>query len=175
VGVNLGTSYLLNCRGCESAVGLSLNLLNAGYVFKSNFGVNLKWMGAGHAVSTDRQVGYGAILIGPMYSVPVGDRTYLDLKLASGLFWIVEKGAPFTSVTSPDDPLLADKGGRQSWMRLSLTNFAAGVALRHHFAKRWAFLFLTEYNSGKSSDVSFFISGKHLQAISVNMGVAFRI
>lgn len=173
IGVNLGTSFLLNCNDSKGSVGANLNLINAAYSFKNNFGITLKWMGAAHVISKGNEVGYGAILIGPMYSVPINDRTYLDLKLASGLFWVTEQVKDFLVPIDPNDPIFVDS--KQSFRTLSLTNFAAGLALRHNFAKRWTLLILTEYNSGRNPDYSFYITGKHLQALSLNAGIAFRI
>jgi len=172
IGVNLGTSYLLNSNESEGIVGANLNLINVGYSFQNKVGITLKWMGAAHIISEDNEVGYGAILIGPMYSIPISDRTYLDLKFASGLFWIIEEIK--LSSTDPNDPILSSNF-KQSTRTLSLSNFAAGLTLRQNFAKRWALLFLTEYNSGKSSDFNINITGKHLQALSFNVGIAFRI
>ena len=172
IGVNLGTSYLLNINESEGRWGANVNLINAGYSFNNNIGITLKWMGAAHVISSDKEIGYGAILIGPMYSIAVNDHTYLDLKFASGLFWIVEQGKFFSS--DPNDPLISGSF-KQSSMRLSLSNFATGLALRHNFAKRWTLLFLTEYNSGRNSDFSLYISDKYLKALSANVGIAFRL
>lgn len=171
VGISLGTSLLLNSNDPEGRVGVNLNLINAGYSFKNNFGVALKWMGAGHSFERDSKIGYGAILIGPMYSIPVTERTCLDLKIASGLFWITEEIKYFT--TDPNDPTIVD--AKQSVASLSFGNFAAGMALRHHFAKHWSLLILADYNSGKHAGSSYYINGKYLQALNVNAGIAVRI
>lgn len=171
IGVNLGTSLLLNSNDSKGITGLNLNLINAGYSFKNNFGITLKWMGASHSFEQDNQIGYGAILIGPMYSVPLSERTYLDLKLASGLFWITEEA--IYSTDGQSDPIIVES--KQSEASISLSNFAAGLTVRHNFTKHWSFLVLAEYNSGKHAGSSFYITGKHLQALSLNAGIAVRI
>lgn len=171
IGINLGTSLLLNVNDAKGTVGANINIINAGYSFKNKLGVHLKWMGAAHSISKNNEIGYGAILLGPMYSVPLGDKTYLDVKLATGLFWILEKGSYSTS--NQNDPTITKFN--ESEASVSLSNFAAGATFRHLFAKRWSILLITEYNSGKQSGTSYYIDGKQLQAISINAGIAFNI
>lgn len=175
VGVNLGTSILLNGKDSKGATGVNINLLNAGYSFNNNVGIHLKWMGAAHTISENNQVGYGGILIGPMYSLPLGERSFLDLKIATGLFWLKEQAAYYVIPANPQDPFAVIIDSNQSEASISLSNFAAGLALRHNFAKHWSFLLLTEYNSGKHSGASYYIDGKQLQAISINAGIALSI
>jgi hypothetical protein len=171
VGVNIGRSYVFNVNRSERTFGANINLVNAGYSFKNNLGITLKWMGAAHIPADNNKFGYGAIFIGPMYSVLVAENTFLDLKFATGLFWMNEK---FKSVfISPDFGTITSTG-EQSWSSWSLTNFAAGLTLRYHFAKSWSALALAEYNSGKTNGDSYFIRDKHLNALTLNAGVAVR-
>lgn len=172
IGVNLGTSLLLNGNDSRGTVGANVNLINAGYSFKNKVGLHLKWMGAAHIISENNQVTYGGILLGPMYSLPIGTRTYLDLKLGTGLFWISEE-AVYGTITNQGDPIIVD--AKHAERSLSLSNLSAGLTLRHNFAKHWSLLLLSEYNSGKHSGIIFYVNGKRLQAMSINAGIAVRL
>lgn len=170
VGINIGTSYLLNKNPSGIDVGANLNLINAGYSFSNNMGITLKWMGGAHIFSSDMEIGYGAILIGPMYSFLILDRTFLDLKFASGMFWTEEK--TMYRPTDPNDPLLSVNFVQRT-KTIRIANFAAGLALRHNIGNHWTLLLLAEYNAGKHSSFGL-IEGDHLKVLNFNAGVGFR-
>lgn len=162
IGLNIGTSYILNKQPKDVGVGANLNLINFGYEIKNGFGVTLKWMGSAHSYKTldsENEIGYGAILVGPMYSVAVSENIKLDFKIQPGLFWVSEKteGAGF-------------KG---SFQKISISGLSAGVTFRHNFTKRWCWMLLVDYNSGLTPGG--LNTEKRLNTISTNVGVGFRI
>lgn len=165
IGVNIGTSYLLNGTSDAGKIGANLNVLNFGYSFKRGFGIAFKWMGAAHIISDDNQIGYGAILVGPMYTFQLADNFLLDLKLQPGLFWVREE---FKFISN--DPGVVNVGKSQT---LSVTGFSTGLSFRHNFAKRWSWMLITEFNSGWAP--GFFVKGDRINTVSSNLGMGFRI
>ena len=52
IGINIGSSFILNEYPKEAGVGVNLNLINFGYEIKNGFGVAFKWMGSAHIYET---------------------------------------------------------------------------------------------------------------------------
>jgi hypothetical protein len=126
-------------------------------------------MGAAHFITEDYQIGYGAIMAGPMYSFNLSENLLLDLKIQSGLFWTVEE-IKFMAIDNPDSNLPSSAG---KYSTTSIRSLSTGLALRHNFAKRWNWMLLAEFNSGRST--GFFVKSDRINTISLNAGVGFRI
>jgi hypothetical protein len=132
VGVSIGSSRILNMP--ETGTGLNINLLNAGYSISKGFGITAKWMGAAHAPFTTgtlkREINYGALMFGPIYSLKVSEAFTLDLKGLAGVFYFREKSS-FKSL-DPNDPSL-------------------GVALRYNITRYFYTCIHTDFISGYGS------------------------
>lgn len=172
IGINVGTSIMLNKQPENPGLGANLNLINFGYEIENGFGVACKWMGSAHIYNskmidlssgatfeTSNQIDYGAILIGPMYSIRASETFIVDCRIQSGLFWVEEK--------------FKGAGFRGTYRTNSLKGLSAGVTLRHNFLKHWCLMIVADYNSGQESGM--LVLGKRLQTISLNGGVGFRI
>lgn len=162
IGLNIGTSYILNKQPKDAGVGANVNLLNFGYQIKNGFGISLKWMGGAHIYKTlnsQNEIGYGAILVGPMYSVVLSESVKLDCKIQSGIFWVEEK------MTGGDF-----KGAFRS---IGVKSLSAGLTMRYNFAKRWVCMLIADYNTGSAPGG--LLSGERLHSVTLNAGIGFRI
>jgi hypothetical protein len=64
IGVGLGPSFLLGNNDVKAGTGLTLNLLNVGYVIGKGFGVTGTWAGGAHAFDSEVAVfGQGILLL----------------------------------------------------------------------------------------------------------------
>lgn len=169
IGVSIGSSYLLNGTYKDGRLGANISLVNLGYSFRNKLGITLKWMGAAHAITDDFEVGYGAVMIGPMYSLKISKNFLLDVKVQGGLFWEKEE-LRFVAIDNPD-PNLPNASGK--FRTTSLNGFSAGLNLRHNFARRWNWMLLAEYNT--SAAVGFLTKNERINTISTNLGIGFRI
>ncbi len=73
IGIALG---IANPKGRHSEglpTGNTVSLLDANYRFNQNFGLALKWLGNAH-VKDDVTSGFGAIMIGVLYLIPINNR-----------------------------------------------------------------------------------------------------
>ncbi|WP_186758009.1 hypothetical protein [Echinicola salinicaeni] len=131
-------------------IGLNLNLIETGYVFKFGLGFTGKWQGGAYIKNKDNTKitsSFGAILLGPMYMFHINDQLDLDLKARVGRMYYSEE----SSRSASESYYL---GG----------DF--GAALRFHIAKKWSLLTGIDYQTGLNiSDIN---------RINTSFGIAFR-
>ncbi len=74
------------------SVGFNYSFIDAGYTIENNWGVAVKLQGGIFTNKSDRKVlksNFGAILLGPMYSLEIHDDLIIDFKLKGGRFFNV--------------------------------------------------------------------------------------
>lgn len=72
------------------SVGVNFSIIDAGYTIDRNWGLALKLQGGFFTNIADRKVlksNYGAILLGPMYTIELKDNLVIDLKVKGGRFF----------------------------------------------------------------------------------------
>jgi len=116
----------------NTPVGLNLTLIDLGYRFGENWGIAFSWFGTGHyrshssgADKIETTTSMGGLLIGPMYSIPVKEEMYLDLKLKAGrmvLSFEEKYNGDLTSYSSP----------------ISNVGIEIGSALRKNISRNWS-------------------------------------
>src|SRR5690242_8329226 len=104
VGVSLGPAFILSKKypHAEPGAGLNLGLINFSYRIKDRVGICLDWTGGAFSFNsqlyTDRSgswefvplkcaINYGAITLGPMYSLKTSEHSSLDIKAKFGRFY----------------------------------------------------------------------------------------
>ncbi|WP_215223838.1 hypothetical protein [Echinicola shivajiensis] len=131
-------------------IGLNLNLIEAGYVFKFGLGFTGKWQGGAYIKNqgdTEITGSFGAILLGPMYMLHINDQLDLDIKARVGRMYYSEEAS---SSASESYYLGGD----------------FGAALRFHIAKKWSLLTGIDYQTG--------LNISNINRINTSFGVAFR-
>lgn len=136
--------------------GMNINLLNFGYRFGKNLGVTAFWFGASHEVDMSgvkAMWSYGAIMAGPMYTLPVGEKLELGLKGTIG------------SVAATLD---IDQVGKSTG---SGFGYDLGASLHYNYAERWCLLLNADYLGAKPK---FTNATRKIAAISLSAGIAYR-
>ena len=136
IGMMLGPSFPYgsfasngNYDDGYATTGLNINLLTFGYKVWKNFGISGSWLGIANPIDyfgTDGMWGVGAIMAGPFFSIPVSDKTRIDLRAMFG--YVLE-----TRKTDFNETVAAHGDGYQF-----------GIMLRQNIAKRWSILFSLE-------------------------------
>lgn len=138
--------------------GLNINLLHFGHQIWNKVGISAAWFGIANPidyVETDGMWGVGAIMAGPFYTIPLGEKTNFDLK---GMFGYVLE----TKQTDSDDTFYAYGPGWQ-----------AGFMLRNKIANRWSILFdLETFNSQLDIQPE---KDPKIRLINFTVGIAFLI
>jgi hypothetical protein len=174
IGLGLGPSFLAGYElGDEkAATGLNIALANFGYVFSKGFGISGVWTGGAHKFNSkieltignnaavtgqfEGTVSYGALMVGPLYSIKLSDNSCVDFKARAGLFYAKE------SMTS---------GLFSSELDNSSIGYSFAISYQMKIAKRWCIMLSGDYFSGELESIS--SSNKHLNAVAVNAGVGF--
>jgi len=137
-------------------VGLNINLIDAGYTIGKKWGIALKWQGGAYINELDSEVlmsNFGMIMLGPMYSVGLGNDLFLDLKLRTGTMY---SGNTYE-----------DRYGYESESSYFSLGWEGGATLRYNFASRWASINNLEYQN------QFSPYNERISRINISSGIAF--
>jgi hypothetical protein len=145
----------------SGSVGLSLNLLDAGYTLWRNWGLSLKWQGGSHVYLGDEEeleIFFGSILIGPMYSVKLNKNMSFDFKARVGRMYM---GSKYES----------SFGGSVSKSTRDYFNVGveAGSSLRYHIAPKWSWINTLEFQNHFTDYKEWRIS-----RVNLTTGIGFR-
>jgi len=138
--------------------GMNINLLTFGYKIWNNFGITGSWFGIANPIDfygIDGMWGVGAIMAGPLYSIPIKERFDLDLK---GMFGFALLTKQF------------DSGETSSAFG---TGYEFGMMLRYDFVKNWCFMLNIETINTKL-DIQPDRDPK-VSLINLSFGIAYRI
>ncbi len=176
VGVGLGPSFLMGySEGSISAgTGLNLNLLNFGYIFGKGLGVNATWVGGAHIIKNNTnmagnniifinrtEISYGMLMVGPMYSLNISERSTIDFKARAGIYYVRE-----TFSFSSNSSLNSD-----SYAQTRNPGYSLASTYRYQFASRWCGILSGDYFSSLYNS-SFFFENK-VRPLSLTAGVGF--
>ncbi|WP_192349941.1 outer membrane beta-barrel protein [Algoriphagus sp. Y33] len=154
---NTGETLSLNPGG----VGLTINLIDAGYFFGKNWGVSLKWQGGAHVLQRSNEEfinTFGALMIGPVYTVPVSPKLNIDAKARVGRMYMgseYEYNGNGILITAMTD--------------YSKVGVEFGISLRYHFASKWSWLNNMEFQK-QFVDRNLF----QISRINLSTGIGFR-
>jgi len=165
IGIMLGPSFPYGEFASKSnyydgyaETGLNINLLTFGYKIWKNIGVAGSWFGIANPMDyngSDGMWGVGALMSGPLYSIPIKERFDLDLK---GMFGYVLLTKQFDAIET---------------LTASGTGFEIGMMLRYDFVENWCFMLnLETFNTmldiqpDKDPKVSLF---------NLSIGIAYRL
>lgn len=141
----------------QGQVGFNINMIDAGYTITDNWGVVFKLQGGTHVDRSDGKVlksTFGAVLLGPMYSIQIHDDLVLDLKI---------KGGRFFNVLSFNDEF-GSKFARSNF------NFGmeAGVTIRYHLSPQFSWINNLEIQQQMREE------NQKLSGANISTGIAFR-
>ncbi|MHA6248414.1 outer membrane beta-barrel protein [Pontibacter sp. CAU 1760] len=149
IGVGLGPSFLLGNSNLKAGKGLHLNLLNVGYAWGKGFGVTGTWVGGAHMFDSEVTVhdqgttyhlpaqvelSYGALMLGPMYTLHLTDDSFLDFKLRVGSLYTSEKTSSESYTATFENRSLGA---------------SLGVGYRKKIANRWCVMLSSDYYAGR--------------------------
>ena len=142
-------------------IGLTINFIDAGYTIWRNWGVSFKWQGGAHIYKNQHEEFsgfFGAIMIGPMYSLNLTEKMSLDFKARVGRMYLgseYEFSMMGTVVQSASDYLNA--------------GIEAASSFRYHFAPKWSWVSNLEFQShlGDSSLAK-------VSRVNLTTGIGFR-
>lgn len=136
IGIMLGPSFPYgsfassgNYYDGYATTGMNINLLTFGYKVWKNFGISGSWFGIANPIDhygTDGMWGVGAMMAGPSFSIPLGEKTKLDIRAMFG--YVLE-----TRKTDSHETVAANGDGYQF-----------GIMLRQNIARRWSILLSLE-------------------------------
>jgi hypothetical protein len=171
IGVGLGPSFLVGNSSLKAGTGLTLNLLNGGYVFGKGFGITGVWAGGAHAfdgettvytrggtytVPTKVELNYGVLMIGPMYTLNMTDDSSLDFKARIGSLYTGEKSTSEVSASTNNKITLSA---------------SLGVGYRKKIANRWCVMVSSDYYAARQQ---FSIAaGQNTHILNLTTGVGF--
>lgn len=138
--------------------GINLNLMTFGYKIWNNIGITSSLSGMANPIDyygRKGMWGIGSLMAGPMYSINLGGKAVLDLKVMSGL---VYESRDYDA----DNHAYAFGLG-----------YDAGMLLRYNFAREWCFLFnidgfFTSQDIQPSRD-------PEVSLINLSIGVGYRL
>ena len=142
-------------------IGLTINFIDAGYVIWRHWGVSFKWQGGAHIYKSryeEFRVGFGAIMIGPMYSINLNEKMSLDFKARAGRMYLgneYEFSMTGTVVQSNSD-----------YLNIGLE---AASSLRYHFAPKWSWVSNLEFQSHLIDS-----SLAEVSRVNLTTGIGFR-
>ncbi|MHA6248420.1 hypothetical protein ACXYMU_10815 [Pontibacter sp. CAU 1760] len=150
-----------------------MNLLNVGYTISKGFGVIGTWMGGAHAFDAEAtfhnqghtstlparvEVGYGVLMVGPMYTLNVTDDSAIDVKLRVGSFYTSEKSSTEVSASAYENRTLGT---------------SIGIGYRKKFTNRWCLMLSSDYYAGKQQ--LYAAGGQSTRILSFTSGVGFML
>lgn len=138
--------------------GLNISLLTFGYKIWRNFGITASWFGIANPIDyygTEGMWGVGAIMLGPLYSIPIKEKLDLDFK---GMFGYV-------LLTKQEDTIETSNAFG--------TGFEFGMMLRYDFTKKWCLManleaFNTKLDIQPDKDPK-------VSLINLSFGIAYRL
>lgn len=157
----LNSNTLENLSLNPGGVGLTINLIDAGYFIGKNWGVSLKWQGGAHVLQRSNEEfinSFGALMIGPIYTFPVSQKMNIDAKARVGRMYMgseYEYNVNGILITSINE--------------YSKVGVEFGISLRYHFAPKWSWLNNLEFQKQFVERNSFEIS-----RINLSTGIGFR-
>jgi hypothetical protein len=183
IGITFGPSFPLGnfaeqtpdtqttgLTGTETtASGLSISLVDFGYLFSDHVGITAKWFGSAWARNTQRNYpmdpwSCGGIMAGPMFSFPIATKMDFDLRPMIGYAICVGQRQSGTPVESDASMGLA---------------YEIGGTFRIHTGERFSLIFPIGYfhTLAKFYDSSFMPPEfeQPFSTFSLNMGVAYRL
>ena len=170
IGGGLGPSFLPGQNEAKTGIGLHLNLLNVGYsIGKKGFGVTGTWVGGAHSFDTEikgfdpnvtfpakTELGYGVLMVGPMYTLHLTDDSSLDFKLRTGPLYTSEKTTSESYTYTSENMSIGA---------------SLGVGYRKKIANRWCLMLSSDYYAGKQQINSGGSQSAHI--LSLTGGVGF--
>jgi len=165
IGMMLGPSFPYGEFASKSnyydgyaETGLNINLLTFGYKIWKNVGATGSWFGIANPMDyygTDGMWGVGAIMAGPLYSIPIKERFDLDLK---GMFGFV---------------LLTKQNDSNETSSAFGTGYEIGMMLRYDFVKNWCFMLnLETFNTKLDIQPD---KDPKVSLINLSFGIAYRL
>lgn len=139
-------------------VGLTINLIDAGYTFGKNWGIAFKWQGGAFIDEVNNESllsNFGMIMLGPMYSIQLKEDLILDLKFRAGRMYFGQT--------------IENENGVTSEYRSFNLGLEGGGTLRYHFAPKWSWINNIEFQNQFSE-----FSDVRINRINLSSGVAFR-
>lgn len=138
--------------------GVNISLLNFGYKLWGNVGITAGWFGIANPIdemSVDGMWSAGALMAGPLFSVPLSDKFDLDFK---GMFGFVLLRRSF------DYSETAEATG---------SGYEAGIMLRYNFVQKWCLMmnletFNTRLDIQRDQD-------PQVSVINLSFGIAYRL
>ena len=165
IGMTIGPSFPYgefadknNYYDGYAETGLNINLLTFGYKIWKNVGVTGSWFGIANPTDyygNEGMWGVGAIMLGPLYSIPIKERFDLDFK---GMFGFVLLTKQY------DNSVTSNAFG---------TGFEIGMMLRYDFAKKWCLMTNLETVNTKL-DIQPDRDPK-ISIINLSFGIAYRL
>jgi hypothetical protein len=171
VGIGLGPSFLSGNNHVKAGTGLNLTLLNAGYVWEKGFGITGVWTGGAHIFDTEATVNhhgttstlpaqvemsYGALMIGPMYTLYLSANSSLDLKARVGSLYTREKSTSEVSAYESEKFTIST---------------SLGVGYRQKIANHWSLMLSSDYYAGRQQYT--ITSSQNTHIFSFTTGVGF--
>jgi len=176
IGIGIGPSFLMGYTLADekAKTGLNITLLDFGYVFAKGFGVSASWVGGAHNFNPgiisitinnvnltgkiSGTVSYGALMVGPLYSLKLTDKSFINIKARCGMFYSKES----MSMN------LFESESEKSSLGYSVT-----ISYQLKIAKRWCVMLTADYYSGTLESIS--SSNDRLNVLALNAGVGFLI
>lgn len=149
IGVGLGPSLLIGNSNLKAGTGLNLNLLHVGYVWGKGFGVTGTWVGGAHMFDSEAtvhdqgnshkvpaqvEISYGALMLGPMYTLHITNNSSMDFKARIGSLYTREKATSEVSAYTSEKTTLSA---------------SLGVGYRKKIANRWCLMLSSDYFAGR--------------------------
>jgi hypothetical protein len=108
IEIGVGSSFLLplNEQYSNSGDGLSINPISLSYTVKHGIGISFKWLLGGHNFKStisrndggvlftdeaDFEFEYSIVMVGPIYSIKISDKSFVDFSIQGGRFHATEK------------------------------------------------------------------------------------
>ena len=174
IGIGIGPSFLMDydLGGEKAETGLNIALLDFGYVFAKGFGISASWTGGAHnfdpgvitfttnnATLTGKiegMVSYGALMVGPLYSLKLTNNSFINFKARCGMFYSRESMA---------------MRFYNSELEKSSLGYSIAISYQLKIAKHWCIMLSSDYYSGQLESMS--SSNNRLSAVTINAGVGF--
>ncbi len=154
IGISLGAGFGGgDLDDMDLGTGFNLGLINAGYRFSENFGATLNWGATGFSVNdVDATIGVGYLAIGPMVSLPVGEKSSIDFK-------------PQYAFTSAVIEVFGEKATETG------SGFLLGASYNFSIANHWGLAVNLDYLSAKITE-----DGEDFKPTVVNtsLGIQYR-
>lgn len=164
IGPSIGPSFPLgdfanksmeNENAGFAETGFASNIINLGYNFTQNFGISVSNFYSEYNIgksSTKMLWKQGGIIAGPLFSIPVNDNLFIDMKPGIGY--------ASSYIVGNNEQVTGNGMG---------VNFS--TSLRYNFSDRWCILSETGYFS---SNQKFEDGNKKMQVISLGFGITYR-